>query len=88
MLTLYDNVRARFLDGIRSALESALSRDLCIGYFFLRGWQPLSPLISRLSAPDRDPQAIERSGRTVMPLRSTETSTRHRSNRCHSMRNS
>lgn len=53
MTSIYDNLSEErtLVQGLRSALFGAQSADICIGYFFLRGWEQISPLVDRLSAP-------------------------------------
>ncbi|MBC7077559.1 MAG: NgoFVII family restriction endonuclease, partial [Synergistales bacterium] len=48
MPTIYDNIDACFLEGLKKVLGGALSASFCVGYLHLWGWRLLADLIDQL----------------------------------------
>ncbi len=56
MPKIFDNVDLKLGDELRNALTGATAFDACVGYFNLRGWNQISPIIDQL--PDDEPSRI------------------------------
>src|SRR5690242_9409991 len=52
MPRIFDNIRARLLPALQEMLTAANRADFCVGYFNLRGWRELDPLIDQLHGTD------------------------------------
>lgn len=48
MPTIYDNINAKLIDGIRDFFAEAIRADFCVGYFNIRGWNQLAAQVDRL----------------------------------------
>ncbi len=48
MPTIYDNINAKLIDGIREFFAEAIRADFCVGYFNIRGWNQLAEQVDRL----------------------------------------
>ena len=57
MPRIFDNLsqETSLLQALKATLDQAYRADFCVGYFNLRGWSPLAPLVDRLAG-DRDAQ--------------------------------
>lgn len=52
MPTIYDNIELLLSDALQDNLTDAQRADFCIGYFNLRGWSQLSPIVDELQGLD------------------------------------
>ncbi len=52
MPRIFDNIEARLLPALQEMLNTANCADFCGGYFNLRGWRELDPLVDRLQGTD------------------------------------
>lgn len=52
MPRIYDNIDLYLENGLKDILEVATHADFCVGYFNLRGWSFLAPLINSLKGKD------------------------------------
>lgn len=48
MPRIYDNINLKLQDGLKEVLANATHADFCVGYFNLRGWDILAPLVQNL----------------------------------------
>ena len=50
MSHIYDNIQSMVVDGLNDIVsnQGVLRADFCVGYFNLRGWGPVAPLIDQL----------------------------------------
>jgi hypothetical protein len=47
MLRVFDNTALELLPALRDTLQISQRSDFCVGYFNLRGWKAINPLIEQ-----------------------------------------
>lgn len=52
MPRIFDNIETRLLPALQEMLHAANRADFCVGYFNLRGWRELDPLVERFDGSD------------------------------------
>lgn len=52
MPRIFDNIDLMLLPALRASLQTATHADFCVGYFNLRGWKDLGPLIEEWDGGD------------------------------------
>ncbi|RPI86339.1 MAG: hypothetical protein EHM41_08865 [Chloroflexi bacterium] len=45
MPNIFDNIALPLLPTLKQAIQAAVRADFCVGYFNLRGWKELDPLV-------------------------------------------